>query len=45
METVSTIITTFLSVLLQLLELFVGFVIGALTLILDFARTVFGLVG
>gem|GEM_PF-4964333 len=39
---VETIVRELLGVLLQLLELFVGFMIQALSLILNFARAIFG---
>lgn len=44
MDTIITIIKSLLAFLLRLLELFVGFVIAALNLILEFARNVVGLV-
>lgn len=44
MESITTIIKSFLTFLLQLLELFVTFMIAGLNLVLSFAREVFGLV-
>jgi hypothetical protein len=44
MDTVVTIIKQFLGALLSLFELFVNFAIAALTLILDFARSIIGLI-
>ena len=40
METAITIIKQLLTALLKLFELFVAFVVGALNLILDFARSI-----
>jgi hypothetical protein len=44
MEAISAFFNTMLSFLLRLLELFIGFWIAVLQLILDFARSLVGLV-
>jgi len=43
MNGLETILQTTLQFLLQLLELFIGFFIAALQLVLDFARSIVGM--
>jgi len=45
MEAIAVVLATLLSFLLKLLELFIGFIIQILSLVLDFARSIVGLTG
>lgn len=44
MEAINTFFSAILNFLLQLLQLFITFIISVLTLILDFARSIVGIV-
>ncbi len=44
MEPIAVALGMFLGFLIKMLELFIGFLVAALTMVLDFARSIVGLV-